>query len=133
MEHTSYGIKTRVNLDFQAAISKVTEELKREGFGVLTEINIKEVLKQKLGVDFRNYVILGACNPPLAHATLQAETDIGLLLPCNVVVYEDDDGEVVVAAMDPVAALSVVRNPEVKSTAEEVRARVMKVIGAMSR
>jgi uncharacterized protein (DUF302 family) len=131
MEYTAYGLKTKVDLDYHGAISKVTEELKKEGFGILTEINIKETLKQKLGVDFRNYIILGACNPPLAHATLQAEKDIGLLLPCNVVVYEDDDGKVVIAAMDPAAALEIVDNPGVKSTAQEVRARIERVIAQM--
>lgn len=132
MEHTAYGIKTKVDLDYQSAIVKVTEELKKEGFGILTEINVKETLKQKLGVDFRNYIILGACNPPLAHATLQEETDIGLLLPCNVIVYEGDDGKVVVAAMNPSAALGVVGNPKIQSTADEVRARVERVIGRMA-
>jgi uncharacterized protein (DUF302 family) len=132
MEYTAYGIKTKVDLDYHGAISKVTEELKKEGFGVLTEINLKETLKQKLGVEFRDYIILGACNPPLAHATLQAEKDIGLLLPCNVIVYEDDDGKMVVAALDPAAALGIVNNPEIKSAADEVRARIERVIGQMA-
>ena len=132
MEYTAYGIKTKVDLDYHGAISKVTEELKKEGFGVLTEINIKETLKQKLGVEFSNYIILGACNPPLAHATLQAEKDIGLLLPCNVIVYEDDDCKVVVAAMDPAAALGIVDNPEIKSAAGEVRTRIERVIEQMA-
>jgi uncharacterized protein (DUF302 family) len=132
MERTAYGIKTKVDLDYQAAIAKVTEELKKEGFGVLTEINVKETLKRRLGVDFRNYIILGACNPPLAQAALKAERDIGLLLPCNVIVYEDDDGGVVVAAMDVSVALGVVGNPAVKTTADEVGARLERVIAAMA-
>jgi len=133
MEHTAYAIKTKVDLDYHGAISKVTEELKKEGFGVLTEINVKNTLKQKLGVEFRNYVILGACNPPLAHSVLQADIDIGLLLPCNVTVYEDDDGKVVVAAMDPSAVLGVVDDPKIAATAAEVRSCVERVIAAMAR
>ena len=132
MEHTAYAIKTKVDLDYHGAITKVAEELKKEGFGVLTEINVQETLKRKLGVEFRNYVILGACNPPLAHATLQADVDIGLLLPCNVIVYEDDDGEVIVAAMDPAAVLGVADNPKIESTTAEVKARVERVIRAMA-
>lgn len=131
MERTSYGMKTAVGLDYESAVAKVTEELKAEGFGVLTEINVKDVLKRKLDVDFRKYVILGACNPPLAHKTLQAEKDIGLLLPCNVIVYEDDDGSVVVAAMDPSAAMRVVENRAVEPIANEVTSRLERVIAAM--
>ncbi len=131
MERTSYGMKTAVGLDYESAVAKVTEELKAEGFGVLTEINVKDVLKRKLDVDFRKYVILGACNPPLAHKTLQAEKDIGLLLPCNVIVYEDDDGSVVVAAMDPSAAMRVVENRAVEPIANEVTRRLERVIAAM--
>jgi uncharacterized protein (DUF302 family) len=132
MEHTAYAIKTKADLDYHGAITKVTEELKKEGFGVLTEINVSDTLKQKIGVEFREYVILGACNPPLAHSVLQADIDIGLLLPCNVIVYEDDDGKVVVAAMDPSAVLGVVDNPKIAATAAEVRSRVERVIAAMA-
>lgn len=132
MEYTKYGIKTTVGLDYHGAITKVTEELKKEGFGVLTEINVKETLKLKLGIDFRNYIILGACNPPFAHEVLQAEKDIGLLLPCNVIVYEEDDGRVIVAAMDPSAALGLVGNPAIQSVADEVKACLERVIGAMA-
>ncbi len=131
MERTSYGMKTAVSLDYESAVAKVTEELKAEGFGVLTEINVKEVLKRKLDVEFRKYVILGACNPPLAHKTLKAEKDIGLLLPCNVIVYEDDGGSVVVAAMDPSAAMRVVENPAVEPIADEVTHKLERVIAAM--
>lgn len=132
IERTSYGIKAKVQLDYERAIAKVTEELKKEGFGVLTEINIKETLKQKIGVDFRKYIILGACNPKLAHATLQSEKDIGLLLPCNVIVYEDDDRSIVVAAMNPSAAMGVVANPKIEATAKEVTDRLERVISAMA-
>ncbi len=133
IKRTSYGIKTSVSMDYDSAISKVTEELKKEGFGVLTEIDVKGTLKKKLDVDFRKYIILGACNPKLAHATLQAERDIGLLLPCNVIVYEEDDGSVVVAAMNPASAMSVVKNPRVEPVAEEVTAKLERVIAAMER
>jgi len=129
---TAYGIKTKVNVGYEEAVRKVTEELKKEGFGILTEIDVKETLKKKIGEDFRKYVILGACNPRLAHRVLQAEVDIGLLLPCNVIVYEDDDGSVVVAAMDPSAAMTVVKNPAVESTAKEVTDKLEKVIGAVA-
>jgi uncharacterized protein (DUF302 family) len=132
VEHTPYGIKTKVSLDYEGAILKVTDELKKEGFGILTEINVKETLKQKIDVEFRNYIILGACNPKLAHQVLQAETDIGILMPCNVIVYEDDGGDVVVAAMNPSAAMGVVGNPEVVPTAAEVTSKLERVIGAMA-
>lgn len=132
VERTAYGIKTKVRMDFEGAVMKATEELKKEGFGVLTEINIKETLKRKIDVEFRNYIILGACNPKFAHATLQAEMDIGLLLPCNVIVYEDDDGSTVVAAMDPSAAMGVVGNPAVMPIAAEVTAKLERVITAMA-
>jgi uncharacterized protein (DUF302 family) len=132
VERSSYGIKTTVGTGYEGAISKVTEELKKEGFGILTEINVKDTLKSKLDVDFRRYVILGACNPKFAHATLQAERDIGLMLPCNVIVYEEDDGSVVVAAMDPAAAMGVVGNPSVVPIAKEVTAKLERVIAAMA-
>jgi uncharacterized protein (DUF302 family) len=132
VEHTPYGIKTRVKMDYEAAIGKVTEHLKDEGFGILTEINVKETLKQKIDVDFRNYIILGACNPGFAHKVLQAETDIGLLLPCNVIVYQEDDGSVVVAAMDPSAAMGVVGNEDVVPVAAQVTAKLERVITAMA-
>lgn len=131
IKRTSYGIKTSVSMDYDSAISRVTEELKKEGFGVLTEIDVKETLKKKLDVDFRKYIILGACNPKLAHATLQAERDIGIFLPCNVIVYEEDDGSVVVAAMNPASAMSVVKNPRVEPVAAEVTAKLERVIAAM--
>jgi uncharacterized protein (DUF302 family) len=133
MEKTEYAFKTVSSLPFEETIQKVTEELKAEGFGVLTEINVQETLKKKLGVDFRKYRILGACNPPNAHKALTAEIDIGLMLPCNVVVYEGDGGKTVVAAVDPVASMSAVGNSLLEGTAREVRGKMQRVIEAMER
>jgi uncharacterized protein (DUF302 family) len=130
---TSYGIGTRVELPYDAVVERVREELSKEGFGVLTEIDVAATLKKKLDVDFRPYVILGACNPPLAHQALSAETDIGLLLPCNVVVYaaEEESGSVV-AAMDPEAALALAGNPQIEELAREVKQRLQRVLERVS-
>jgi uncharacterized protein (DUF302 family) len=126
---TRYGISTTVELEYTRAVERTKEELAKEGFGVLSEIDIAATLKKKLDVDFRPYVILGACNPPLAHRALTAERDLGLLLPCNVVVYATDQpGRSVVAAMDPEAALELTGNPEVREIAAEVRARLERVL-----
>ena len=126
---TRYGIGTTVDLEYAAAVERTKEELAKEGFGVLTEIDIAATLKKKLDVDFRPYVILGACNPPLAHRALVAERDLGLLLPCNVVVYASDEpGRSVVAAMDPEAALELTGNPEVREVAREVKERLQRVL-----
>jgi uncharacterized protein (DUF302 family) len=126
---TRYGITTRVALPYEQAVARAREALAREGFGVLTEIDVRATLKNKLDVDFRPYVILGACNPPLAHRALSVERDIGLLLPCNVVVYaEDEEGTSVVAAMDPEAALDLTGNEEIAGIASEVRARLERVL-----
>lgn len=133
METTKYAFKTTVSLSFENAVQKVTEELKREGFGVLTEIDVKDTLKKKLDVDFRKYRILGACNPPNAYKALQAETDIGLMLPCNVVVYEVEVGKTVVAAIDPVASMSAVQNSGLETTALDVRSKLQRVIEAMEK
>jgi uncharacterized protein (DUF302 family) len=131
---TRYGIGTTVALPFEEAVERTREELSREGFGVLSEIDIAATLKKKLDVDFRPYVILGACNPPLAHRALTAETDIGLLLPCNVVVYAAEEaGTSVVAAMDPEAALELTGNAEVREVARDVRARLERVLGAVAK
>jgi uncharacterized protein (DUF302 family) len=131
MEKTSYTYRTKVDLSYTEAVDRVVQELQKEGFSVLTEIDIKAKLKQKLGVDFRRYVILGACNPPLAHRALRAEIDVGTLLPCNVVVYEDGPRRSVVAAMAPQAALALVDNDELAEIATEADRRIGKVIDAL--
>jgi uncharacterized protein (DUF302 family) len=127
---TSYGFGTKVNLPYAEAIERTKAALKDQGFGVLTEIDVKKTMKEKLGVDFRPYVILGACNPPLAHRALSAELDIGLLLPCNVVVYEADGGSVV-EVMDPEAALGIVGNPAVEPVSREAKERLEKAITSL--
>ena len=119
-----------LSMPYEQAIEAVVEALKAEGFGVLTEIDMKATLKKKLDVDFRKYVILGACNPALAHHALSTELEIGLLLPCNVIVYEDGDGSVV-SAIDPAIAMGVVDNPELGPTAEKVRAKLKAVIDSL--
>ncbi len=122
-QRTRYGFGVRVPLPYGETVERVKAALKEQGFGVLCEIDVKQTMKEKRGIDFRPYVILGACNPPLAERALQAEPDIGLLLPCNVVVYEDDGGSVV-EAMDPVPVLGLVGNPALEPLAREVRQRL---------
>ena len=113
----AYGIRTTVKGSYEETIPRVTDALKQEGFGILTQIDVKDTLKKKLNVDFPKYMILGACNPPLAHKALSAETEIGLLLPCNVIVYEGKDGRTVVAAQDPDMA-EALRSPDVAGFAK---------------
>lgn len=124
----SYYYSKTLNTPFEEAIDKATEALKEEGFGVLTEIDIKGTLKKKLDVDFRNYRILGACNPGYAYEALQAENNIGLMLPCNVIVQETEQGEVEISAIDPVASMQAVENEKLDGVASEVRALLKKVI-----
>ena len=128
-----YAFTVVLNTSYEDAVSKVTEALKEEGFGVLTEINVKETLKKKLGVDFRKYVILGACNPPYAHRTLQLDLNVGLLLPCNVIIYETDDKKTHVSAINPVSALEVIKNEDLRKIAEEVSEKLKKVIDKISK
>lgn len=128
----TYGMKKTVALPVDEADARVREELQKEGFGVLTEIDVQATLKKKLDVDFRPYRILGACNPPLAHRALTAETDIGLLLPCNVVVYAGtNEEESVVAILDPEIQLSVTGRADIRPLALEVRARMERVLAAL--
>ncbi len=125
-----YGFSKNVPIGYDQAVKKVTEELAREGFGVLTTIDVKETLKKKLDVDFNRYIILGACNPPFAYKALQAEEQVGLLLPCNVIVYEKE-GKTVVSAFDPMAMTKLMDNPAMRPVAEEVQARLKRVIERM--
>jgi uncharacterized protein (DUF302 family) len=125
-----YGMSKTVGLTYEQAVEKVTAELKKEGFGVLTTIDVKETLKAKLNVEFPRYIILGACNPPFAHKALQAEEQVGLLLPCNVIVY-DKAGTTVVAAFDPMVMTAVMDNPGMQPIAKEVKERLDRVIAAM--
>jgi uncharacterized protein (DUF302 family) len=125
--HLTYGFSKTIDVPYEEAIEKVRAALTKEGFGVLTQIDIKEKLKEKLGVDFRPYMILGACNPPLAYESLQQDIAIGLLLPCNVIVYEQD-GRTVVSAVDAAKMLSVVGNRNLESTAGVVNEKLRRVI-----
>ncbi len=127
----NYGHKKQINVSFSEAVKKIKEELSREGFGVLTEIDVKSTLKKKLGADYDNYVILGACNPPFAHKALMAEKDIGLLLPCNVIVYEDA-GKVFVSAILPTVAMNMVDNRSLAEIAEKVEEKLKKAVDAAS-
>ena len=127
----SYGFGKTVNLAFDPALLRVTEELQKQGFGVLTEIDVKATMKRKLNADMPPYRILGACNPQLAHRALTAEPEIGLLLPCNVVVRQDDAGKVHVEFMDPSSVLDLVNRPEVTQLAREVKQRLELVMAAL--
>ncbi len=125
------GTTVRLNMDFDTAIGRVTEALKTEGFGVLTDIDVKETLKKKLAVDFRPYRILGACNPPLAYQALQAAPEVGLLLPCNVVVQQVENDAIEVSLIDPIAMLGVLSYPQLWTVAEDARARLNRVAAAL--
>lgn len=125
---TDLGLRTTLAVSYQEAVEQVTAALKEQGFGVLTEIDVTATLKKKLDADFRQYVILGACNPTLAYRALQTELDLGLLLPCNVIVYQADDGQTVVSIIDPAAMMNFVNNPELDMVASEARAKLEKVI-----
>lgn len=121
-----YGYVKKVNMSFDDALTKAKEELKKEGFGILTTIDVQQKFKEKLGIDFPKYMILGACNPPLAHKAISAEWDIGLLLPCNVTVYEKD-GSVYVGIMKPTQAMAAVENDDLRSIAQEVETKLQHV------
>ncbi len=128
MEKTQYAFRKIVKTSYEKTIELVTQALKEEGFGILTQIDVRDTLKKKLNLDFRKYIILGACNPSFAHQSLQAEREIGLLLPCNVIVYEDDSGNTVVSAIDPESAMSMIDNPKLKDIATQVGSKLRVVI-----
>lgn len=124
----SYYFNKTLKVSFDDALARAKEELKKEGFGILTEIDVQETLKKKLDVDFRKYRILGSCNPPYSYQALQAEDKVGTMLPCNVIVQELAEGNVEVAAIDPVASMQAIKNPELQGIAEQVQAKLKKVI-----
>ncbi len=123
----TYGFTKKVDLEFSDTVKKTREELGKSGFGILTEINVKETLKKKLDVNYDYYIILGACNPPFAYEALKAEKEIGLLLPCNVIVYSDN-GKIFVSAINPIVAMSMVDNPKLKEIADKISEKLKKVI-----
>lgn len=127
----SYYFSRTLDFSFDRAIERVIEELQKEGFGVLTDIDVKATLKKKLGVEFRNYRILGTCNPPFAYQALEKEDKIGTMLPCNVIVQELGDGTVEVAAIDPVASMQAVQNPDLAEVGGQVRTKLQQVIGRL--
>jgi len=124
----SYYFSTKINTSFDEAIAKVTEALQREGFGVLTEIDVQQTLKKKLNVDFQKYRILGACNPPFAYEALKAENKIGTMLPCNVIVQEVSENEIEVSAVDPLASMQAIENPSLEKVAKTVQQRLSAII-----
>ena len=123
-----YAFSTVLETSYEEAIPKVKDALKEEGFGVLTEIDVKATLKEKLNVDFRRYVILGACNPPYAYKTLQTDLDVGLLLPCNVIVYETEDGKTHVSALNPASGLEIIQSDQLRTIAGEVSEKLKRAI-----
>jgi len=132
MKMPTYGISTKVSLPYEQALAKTREALKAEGFGVITEIDVKKTVKEKLGEEFRPYIILGACNPPLAHRAISMEPEIGLLMPCNVCVWDNMDGTSTVAAVDVSALFYIVQNPALQEIAETVSARLRRVVESIA-
>ena len=130
---TAYGFRATLNVPYETAIEKATAALEAEGFGVLTEIDVQATLKQKIGADFRRYIILGVCNPNLAHQALQSELEVGLLLPCNVIVYETDEGQSTVSIIDPMAMLGVVEGSGLQDIADEARARLSRALDSLTK
>lgn len=128
MSSSGFGIRKILSGGYEEALARLPEALKTEGFGVLTEIDVRDTLKKKLDVDFRRYKILGSCNPPLAHQALAADLEVGLMLPCNVIVYERDDGRAAVVAIDPMQTLAARGNPEIRRVAETVREKLQRVL-----
>jgi uncharacterized protein (DUF302 family) len=126
-----YYFNKSLEIPFDEAVAKVTEQLKKEGFGILTEIDVKETLKKKLDVDFKQYKILGACNPHFAYQALQKEDKIGTMLPCNVIVQETEEGKIEVAAIDPMASMQAIQNPDLQAVAEQVQAKLRSVIAGL--
>jgi uncharacterized protein (DUF302 family) len=132
VQETRYGLHSEIPIEFERALARVVAALQEQGFGVLTTIDVKQTLKQKLNQEFRNYVILGACNPPLAHRALEAELEVGLLLPCNVIVYDLGPDRTAVSAMAPLAALGIVGdNPGLEAVAREAEARLRNVLATL--
>ena len=129
---TKLGFQSTINLPYEAALEKVTAALKAEGFGILTSIDVKETMKKKLDVDFRKYTILGACNPPLAHKALTARPEVGLLLPCNVIVYEEGAGTIV-NIIDPMSMTDFIQDPALDLVADEARSRLKRVAEAIQK
>ena len=128
-----YAYRVKVDVPYEEAVEKVTAALKEEGFGVLTRIDVRDTMKKRLGADFRRYVILGACNPPLAHRALTVELELGLLLPCNIIVYEDEGGGgSFISIVDPISMLGVVKNPDLEPVADEARTRLKRVAEALA-
>ena len=125
-----YGFSKMIDMPYEQAIERVTSELKKEGFGVLTSIDVKETLKQKINVDFKKYIILGACNPPIAHKALLEEEELGLLLPCNVIVYEKEN-KTVVSVFDPMVMTKIIDNEKMKPVAEEIKQKLQRVLEAV--
>ncbi|HSR17518.1 MAG TPA: DUF302 domain-containing protein [Ignavibacteriaceae bacterium] len=128
----SYYFSKIISGSFEAALNKITEGLKQEGFGILTEIDVKEILKKKLDVDFKRYKILGACNPPFAYKALQEEDKIGTMLPCNVVIIEQGENEIEVSAIDPIASMEAVKNPQLADVANTIRNKLKKAVDNLS-